>query len=253
LFFEYDKLHAAKAFEMLEVGNKAAAENRLEDMAKAYDSLLARSPQFDQAATLAPGYFRFAEQVAKSDPVAAQTALVRVERLATDPILRQKAKSLRDTLVAEQHLSQGMVDTYLTRRAVEQDPTNERAKRLFAGGDRARVEALTARTRWVTSGAIALTALIAILFILLRQRGRAAQEPLVPTTAEPAKELAPLAAQALVPEVFVQPAATAPSPSDTSSTEANHDPHEPNEPVRDSAGAGVSPPAKARDPFEDIF
>lgn len=253
LFFEYDKLHAAKAFEMLEVGNKAAAENRLEDMAKAYDSLLARSPQFDQAATLAPGYFRYAEQIAKSDPAAAQIALVRVERLATDPVLRQKAKSLRDTLIAEQQLSQGMVNTYLTRRAIEQDPTNARAKRLLAVGDRAKVEALTARTRWLTSGAIGLTALIAIVVILLRQHERPQKEQQTSLAAEPPPQRRARTSTPPTVDVSSQAAATVTSTADASSWEEQREPQGQEVPAGETAGAETAPLGKPRDPFEDIF
>jgi hypothetical protein len=171
LFFEFDRLHAAKLYELLEQGRQAASDGRFEDMAKAYDALLARSPQFDRAATLASGYYALAEKLAQSQPQVAQAALVRVERLATDPALGQRARSLRDTLVAEQQLRGGVVDTYLLRSALERDPANRRARELLASGDRAEVEAQTIRTRWLTSGAIALTAVVAILFVLLRRRG----------------------------------------------------------------------------------
>lgn len=172
LFFEYDRLHVAKAYELLEVGKKAASEKRFEDMAKAYDALLTRTPQFDQAYSLAPGYFTLAEKLARSQPDAARTALVRVERLAMDSSLRQRARSLRDTICAEQRLRSGIVDMYLLRSAIERDPNNRRAKDLLSSGDRAAVEAQTLRTRWLTSGAIASVAIAAILLVLLRRRGQ---------------------------------------------------------------------------------
>jgi hypothetical protein len=257
LFFEYDKLHAAKAYEMLDVGNKAAAEGHLEDMAKAYDALLARSPQFDKASTLAPGYFRLAEKVAESDPVTAQNALVRVERLTTDPALRQKARSRRDTIRAEQQLSQGVVDTYLIRSALERDPTNDRARRLLTVGEHAKVEALTARTRWLTSGAIALTAAIAILVIWLRRGGKPAQRDDTPQPGGSSAAEASAKPDGTPPVPAIVDATAGMPPEDVvlAGPEANAAPDAlaAEEPHRDADGTAAAAPGKARDPFEDIF
>jgi len=288
LFFEYDKLHAAKAYETLELGNKAAAEGRLQDMGKAYDSLLARVPQFDRAASLAPGYFRLAEKLARDDPAGAEIALVRVERLATDPTLQKKARSLRDTLTAEQYLAHGVVDTYLVRRALEQDANNERAKQLLTLGDHAKVEALTVRARWLTSGSIALTAAIAIGFVLARRGGRPktarsgppaerAAEPLALSEAEPptvsvaardraaeAERPMPLSHQdQRAPDVIREASQRATigncvsASGDTTAVPAGDAPASASGDAPASASgdapSAVVAPAKPRDPFEDLF
>ncbi|MGE5785835.1 MAG: hypothetical protein ACM3ZE_14655 [Myxococcales bacterium] len=174
LFFEYDRLHAKKVYDLMDEGLKAASERRYEQMAAAFDALLAHSPQLEKAHLLAPGYFAYAEQVATKQPSVAEAALVRVERLATDPALQKRARSLRDTIRAEQLLQAGVVDAYLLQTAAEMDPANRRAKDLLSAGDRQALDERTVRVRWLTSGAVGVIAIVAILFVLLRRRGEPA-------------------------------------------------------------------------------
>lgn len=257
LFFEYDRLHAAKAYELLDIGNKAASAGRFEDMAKAYDSLLARAPQFDKAWTLAPGYYRLAEKVALSDPTAAQTALVRVERLATDSTLRQKARSLRDTIRADQEFHQGVVDAYLIRRAIERDPLNQRARDLLTVGDRAKVEALTLRTRWLTSGAIALTAAIAILLIWLRRGGQSDQRKSATQQTQSSQADATTGLNRPQPIPFdvvsTKPLSDSRDRSASHIEAADKGALVKGEPEPGTVALEVTAPLKPRDPFEDIF
>lgn len=263
LFFEYDKLHVAKIYELLDKGSKAAAEGRFEEMAKDYDAILTRAPQFDRADALAPGYFTFAQRIANSQPAAAEAALVRVERLTNDVNLRQRAKSLRDTIRAEQQLLQrGIMDTYLLNGAIERDPNNHRARELLRSADRAKLDEQTRRMRWLTSGAIALVAAIAILFVLLRRREAplaVGAQPLSPserdatpagegsTPSESERVDSPESARRQNPEADwprstrdpLLPHPTDPqSPQDSSSSEAWRDLD--------------APPVKRRDPFEDL-
>lgn len=172
LFFEYDRLHAKKTYDLLDEGTKAASEHRYDEMAKAYDAILSRTPQFDRANSLAPGYFAYAQEVAHKQPDAAEAALVRAERVTDDPALRQRARSLRDTIRAEQQLKAGVLDTYRLQSAADLDPSNARAKQLLSSGDREAITKETKRLRWMTSGAVALIGFCAILFVLLRGRKR---------------------------------------------------------------------------------
>jgi hypothetical protein len=243
LFFEYDKLHTSKLRELIEQGKKAEREGHFEDMAKAYDAVLARAPEFDAAPTLAPGYLGMAEKLAQSRPEVAQTALVRVLRLTTDPAMRQRAQSLRDTIRAEQQLHEGIVDAHLLHQAAELDPNNRRAKELLSAGDRAVLQAETIRTRWLTSGAIALMATVAILFVLLRRRSPA-----------PAPLPAPHDENARAQET---PDGGTPGRSTTAPADQAQPPHTanptPNAMASDeSANGDAEPPPKRRDPFEDL-
>jgi hypothetical protein len=256
LFFEYDRLRAAKLYELLEAGNQALSERRFEDMARAYDALLARSPQFDKASSLAAGYFALAERLSQSQPAVAQAALVRVERVATDLTMRQRARSLRDTIGAEQQMRRGIVDAYLLQSAIERDPNNRRAMQLLASGDRAALEAQAIRTRWLTSGAIATIASAAILWVLLRRRGQPAKrgtevdrvDAMRPDSAAPA-EVAPATdpTQETRSEVArVDVRSDADAPAMTAGRASGH----PNE--ADASLEPSEPPPKRRDPFEDL-
>ncbi|HEY5955548.1 MAG TPA: hypothetical protein VIV60_03300 [Polyangiaceae bacterium] len=255
LFFEYDRLHVVKAYELLDKGRLAAEEKRFEEMAEAYDSLLARSPQFDKAATLAPGYFEYAQRIAQQKPEVAKAALVRVERLASDTTLRQRARSLRETLEASELAQRGIVDAYVLNRALEQDPANQSARRLLASGDQALIDAQAVRTRWLTSGAIGLVALGAILFVLVRPRGSAKAKALggASSPADAGTDIERAATKG-------EPRPSAPGSSQTAATaapapvESAHvtveSTHAAAEPASGDAPDPLLP--KRRDPFEDL-
>ena len=169
LFFEYDKLHIQSVAKLFEAGRAAENAGNLVEMAAAYDLVLARLPQFERGHEMAQGYFFLAEKLQRDKPDQAQVALVRVERLTNDAALRARAKSLRETLIAEQRLSEGVFDTHLLQTASDLDPSNTRAKSLLSSLDKNLVEQQSIRLRWLSSGAIALIALLAIVLILWRR------------------------------------------------------------------------------------
>jgi hypothetical protein len=170
LFYEYDRLRIVVVAKLYESGVKAYGDGNLEEMAKAYDAVLARLPEFDRGPDMAAGYFALAEKLQHKNPEEAASALVRVERLAKDENLRARARSLRDTLKAVKRAENGVFDTSLLSSAVERDRTNVVASKMLTALDKQLVESTTTRVRWLTSGAIAMIALISIAIILFRRR-----------------------------------------------------------------------------------
>jgi hypothetical protein len=177
LFFEYDKLRRAVVGGLFDEGKRAERAGKYDEMAKAYDAVLARLPEFEQRADMAEGYFAYAQRVRETDRDRAETALVRVQRLAKAEELRSRAKSLYDTLVAERRLRAGVFDTPLLQTAVERDPSNGTAKGMLTALDRDLVDTATTRVRWLTSGAIAVLAAAAIALILRRRKRSSADAP----------------------------------------------------------------------------
>lgn len=170
LFYEYDRLHVAAVLGLFEAGKKAADSGDRAAMRKAYDAVLSRTPLFEHGAEMAKGYFAYAEELQQSDPEQAIVALVRAQRLTTDPALRARARSLHDTVVATKRMKAGVFDSFLLQKSIDHDGTNQKAKTLLYSFDQQAVKTMTDRVRWMTSGAIALVAFLAIGLITFRRK-----------------------------------------------------------------------------------
>jgi hypothetical protein len=220
LFFEYDKLRRAVVGSLFETGKKAEREGKLEEMAKAYDAVLTRLPEFEQRADMAEGYFAYAQRLRETDVERAEAALVRVRRLANTEELRVRARSLYDTLVAERRLREGVFDTPLLQAAAERDPSNREAKQMLTALDRDLVETATTRVRWLTSGAIALLAAVAIAIVLRRPKRQTAT-PSTSTSDATTASAAPADTPAGTPSAASNGATGAPTAP--TSARADHD------------------------------
>jgi hypothetical protein len=169
LFGELDKLRRAEILDAFEAAQKARAGGDLEAMRIGYDEVLARAPEFERADTMAEGYLEYATKHADDQRDRALLALRRVERLGKDENRKRKAQSLLFALEAGRRAERGIADKSLLKRAVEIDPDNAIARekllelsRVTPPSDR--------RTRYAIAAAIGLSALLGMLFILLRPR-----------------------------------------------------------------------------------
>jgi hypothetical protein len=176
LFGEQDRLRLSRVYRLFEDGMRAKAEGRLDDMRRAFDQVLSRSPSFERAAEMTGGYLAFAREAADEHTGEAIAALRRASRLAASPEERVQAESLLLTLEAERLLESGIADQTLPRRAIELDRSNERAKSLLARMERGELQSQSRFGRWAAALAIGATALLAIGIILLRRPRSAAKD-----------------------------------------------------------------------------
>ncbi len=173
LFGEYDRLRLAHVYDLFEKGLAAHRAGQLDEMRAAYDKVLARSPMFEHRAKMAPGYFNYAAAKADDDLESAIAALRRAERLTPDDDeLLKRIQSRLMTFEGERLLARGIADQELFRRAVDLDPTNERAKKSFDVAQRGEQAIKDEQQRWVGAVVIGVIALMAILLIVLWPRRR---------------------------------------------------------------------------------
>jgi hypothetical protein len=175
LFGEFDRLRSAEVTKLFEAGNKAFAAGDLEAMRGAYDKLLAQNPEFEKKQELLQGYLQYGKRFALDKPDRALLALRKAERLGAGGDLENRIKSLRFTIEAEGLADRHIADRILLKRAVELDPNNARAKEVLARVERGELPD-DGKSRYLAAIAIAVVALIAIAFILLRRR-LASDEP----------------------------------------------------------------------------
>jgi len=169
LFGELDRLRRAEITDAFEKGLAARQNGDLEAMRVAFDLVLARSPDFQRSDEMADGYFAYATKHASDQPERALLCLRRAERIGTDEARKKKVQSRLLALEASRLGERGIADRSLLKRAIDADPDNARAREQLA--ELSRVEPPSdRRTRYVIAGAIGASALLGVLFILLRPR-----------------------------------------------------------------------------------
>jgi hypothetical protein len=169
LFGELDKLRRAEILDTFEAAQKARAGGDWEAMRAGYDEVLARAPDFERADAMAEGYYEYATKHAVDHRDRALLALRRAERIGSDAVRKKRIQSLLYALEAGRRAERGIADKSLLKRAVEIDPDNAHARERLLDLSRTTPPS-DRRTRYAIAAAIGLSALLGVLFILLRPR-----------------------------------------------------------------------------------
>ena len=169
LFGELDRLRRAEIIEAFEKGVAARKKGDLEAMRTSFDQVLARSPDFQHGVEMAEGYFEYALAHQDDQRDQALLALRRAERLFVDEGKRKRIRSLVLSLEAGRRAERGIADKSALKLAVDIDPDNARAREQLLSLSRVEPPS-DKRTRYAIGGAIGLSALLGVLFILLRPR-----------------------------------------------------------------------------------
>jgi hypothetical protein len=169
LFGELDRLRRAEVYDRFEAGQKAEAAGDWAAMRSAYDEVLERAPFFERGDEMVGGYWEYAKRNAAAHPEDAVLALRHAERLGQSSPAHDRIQSLLLTLEAERLAAEHVVDRSLYRRALELDPSNERARdelnalsRPVPTGDR--------KLRYYAAFGIFLAGLLGAAFVLFRPR-----------------------------------------------------------------------------------
>lgn len=189
LFTQFDRLRLSQVFVTFEQGLSSYRAGKLDEMAEAFDQVLAQSPVFERSSEMIPGYLAYARAHVDDAPEKSGHALHRVARLAGEGAPESKpARSLLITLDAERELARGIAEPLLLRRALELDATNARARRLLDRLARGGPEPEDRLHRYLGAGAVFVSALGAILFILLRKGPKSAPPPADPDRKNPSED-----------------------------------------------------------------
>jgi hypothetical protein len=175
LFGEFDRLRLAQIHALFEEGLARERAGKLEEMAAAFDQVLGRSPVFERAVEMVPGYLAYARSHLDDAPEGAARALRRVERLAkSEDSSGKEAASLLATLDAEALFARHVADQTLVRRALGLDPGNARARRLLERMSRGDRDVEERFHRYTAAACVGVAAALALLFILFRKRAEPA-------------------------------------------------------------------------------
>lgn len=131
LVVAYDKVRLAEVFKLLDEGIAHRDAGRLEDAVASFDALLARAPQFERRAELAPAYHELARRKEPNDKPAARLLYAKAARLAAGTPLAGTIEADLAVLDTRDLLDRGIADTSLLQKALALDPNHTAARDLL--------------------------------------------------------------------------------------------------------------------------
>jgi hypothetical protein len=176
LFAAYDRARLAEVYKMAEDGFAAYKKGQLPEAIDAFDKVLARVPMFERRAEMVAAYLQQAQKLYESDPPAALSALRRAELLDPGGPLLKSIQSQQALLEAQELSSRGVVDVTLLQRALELDPSNQRAQVALQRAQHDIETRQAAWRRYAAAIAIGVIALAAMVFVALAPRRGAKRE-----------------------------------------------------------------------------
>lgn len=174
LFGLYDHARLAELFKLMEDGTAAAASKKWSEAVDDFDKVLARSPLFERRKEMLKAYEERARELENDKRGAAMEMFEKALRL--DP-KSQDANSIESEvsyLEGLDSIDRGAPDRFLFDRAVELDPTNERAKAARASLEEKAAERQSNMKRYAAAIGVALAALVAMILLLRRKPREAA-------------------------------------------------------------------------------
>ncbi len=201
LFTEFDRLRLEGLYRAFSDAQAAGKSGDLAEMAKSYDAILLRSPQFDRKEEMAPGYLAYAKSISESDPDSATLALRRCERVADDDLTAAPCRGLRKMIEAKKLRELGIIDQVLVEQSATQAPESaDQAREVLEIG--ALQTGWGRSSRYLVAGAVAAVALLGAAWILFSGwlkrrhvstaiRERAPNRPIQANAAEQSSEASP--------------------------------------------------------------
>ncbi len=171
LYAVLDRPELEDAATLLSRGEKSLAAHDLAAMQHAYDTLLAKYPDFADKEKLAPGYSKLgAARFEEDDLEAARAAYQRAVRLAPNTKDAQLWRAQLAYVSAELSLSHGIVDLAAYDQALTLDPTLAAAReaRDRLSGEKKRRQ--DEKKRWSATAALALLLALTVLALKMRPR-----------------------------------------------------------------------------------
>ncbi len=166
LFRMHDSARLAKVYDTWRQGKAALDDERYQDAVGAFDQVLARAPMFEHRAAMAPAYLALGRKLADDDKRdEAQIALRKALRLDPSSSDKNAIESQLATLEAEALIEAGTPDRHLLERALELDPSNERAKTLLASLSEEKETRTTQYKRYLFAGGIGLVAILLLIWL----------------------------------------------------------------------------------------
>lgn len=177
LFALYDRARLAEVYKLMDDGLAAARAKKWEEATAAFDKVLARSPLFERRKEMVPAYVARAQAIEDKAPDAALAMLRKALRLDPKAEGAKKLEGDIDALEGSILADRGTPDKFILQRALELDPSNDRARRTLASLEDKAVARKSNMKRYVAAGGIGLVAVVLLALLAWRRRPEAEAAP----------------------------------------------------------------------------
>jgi tetratricopeptide (TPR) repeat protein len=178
LFAMYDRARLAEVYKLMDEGQAHAQAGRYAEATEAFDKVLARSPVFDRRKEMVAAYVERAKQL---EPKAREESLEMLRKaLRLDPKGEGARKIEAEIAYLEGMLliERGTPDKFPLTKAIELDPTNDRARQALASLEQEKVAPQKSQLhRYAAAGGVGLLAVIAMILLARRKDTGAGAEP----------------------------------------------------------------------------
>lgn len=177
LFGMYDRARLAEVYKLMDEGVAHASAQKWAEATDAFDKVLARSPVFERRKEMVKAYVERARQLEAKDPAASLEVLRKALRL--DPKGEGSKKMEADIAYLEgiALIDKGTPDKFPLTKAIEIDPTHERAKRALAELEHERVVPKKSfLKRYIAAGGVGFAAIIAMIALVRIKPRKGAEE-----------------------------------------------------------------------------
>jgi tetratricopeptide (TPR) repeat protein len=172
LFGMYDRARLAEVYKLMDEGVQHAAAGRYAEATDAFDKVLARSPIFERRKEMVSAYVERARQLADKQRDEAIEMLRKALRLDPKGEGARKLEAEVAYLEGMQLIDRGTPDKFPLTRAIELDPTNDRARQALASLDQEKIVPKKSQMRrYVAAGGVGLLAVIAMILLARRRAG----------------------------------------------------------------------------------
>jgi tetratricopeptide (TPR) repeat protein len=170
LFALHDRARLAEVYKLMDDGVAAAAAAKYADAIAAFDKVLARSPLFERRKEMVPTYVVRAKELEKNSCDDALAMLRKALRLDPKGDTNHGIEAEIDYLEGALSIDRGTPDKFILVRALELDPTNDRARQALASLDEQAVVRKTSTKRYLAAAGVGLSALIGMLLLARRRK-----------------------------------------------------------------------------------
>ncbi|MBK8253611.1 MAG: hypothetical protein IPK82_13210 [Polyangiaceae bacterium] len=183
IFAAYDRARLAEVGKLMEDGVAAAQAGKLADAVGLFDKVLARAPLFERRKEMVKTYIARAKELPRDkneEALAMMRKALRLDPKSPEaPKLEAEIAYLEGVLL----LDQGTPDKLLFKKALELDPTHERARIALASLEDRVAPKKDSSQRYIVAGSIFLAALIAMI-LLFRKKPTSKAPPAPPARTE---------------------------------------------------------------------
>jgi len=177
LFGLYDRARLAEVYRLMDEGLAARQNGKLIDAIDAFDKVLARSPLFERRSEMVAAYVERATQLEAEHADEALAMMRKALRLDPKGESTRKIETEIAYLEGVVSVERGSPDKSAFRKALELEPSHERARQSLSALEDKIVERKSRSPRYFTAAGIGIAALLAMLLLGWRRSDRNGPPP----------------------------------------------------------------------------